>query len=187
MEIEVSILLALASVALLAGFFDAIAGGGGLLTLPAFFIAGVDPLAAMATNKFQASSASVSAVWAFARKRMIQWRTGWPMAALSFAGGVTGALSISMLDKALLESIVPILLITVAGYFTFSPSLVPRIVGRGCRIWASRWQLRQSLVSTTGSLDQARVRFSWSLSPYSWVSILCRRSATANCSMHPAT
>ena len=123
MEIEVSILLALASVALLAGFFDAIAGGGGLLTLPAFFIAGVDPLAAMATNKFQASSASVSAVWAFARKRMIQWRTGWPMAALSFAGGVTGALSISMLDKALLESIVPILLITVAGYFTFSPKL----------------------------------------------------------------
>ena len=62
METEVSILLTLAAVALLAGFFDAIAGGGGLLTLPALFSAGVDPLAAIATNKFQASSASVSAV-----------------------------------------------------------------------------------------------------------------------------
>ena len=55
MEIEIATLLALAAIALLAGFFDAIAGGGGLVTLPALFIAGVDPLAAMATNKFQAS------------------------------------------------------------------------------------------------------------------------------------
>jgi len=47
-----SIYIALAAVALFAGFFDAIAGGGGLLTLPALFIAGIDPLAAMATNKF---------------------------------------------------------------------------------------------------------------------------------------
>lgn len=123
MEIEISILLTLVIVALLAGFFDAIAGGGGLLTLPALFIAGVDPLAAMATNKFQASSASASAVWAFARKRMIEWRTDWPMACLSFAGGFAGALSISLLDKAVLESVVPILLIAVAMYFAFSPRL----------------------------------------------------------------
>ncbi len=123
MEIEISIFLTLVTVALLAGFFDAIAGGGGLLTLPALFIAGVDPLAAMATNKFQASSASASAVWAFARKRMIEWRTDWPMACLSFAGGFAGALSISLLDKAVLESVVPILLIAVAMYFAFSPRL----------------------------------------------------------------
>lgn len=123
MEVETSLLIALSAVALFAGFFDAIAGGGGLLTLPALFIAGVDPLAAMATNKFQASSASVSAVWAFARKRMIEWRSDWPMACLSFTGGFAGALSISILDRAVLESIVPILLIAVAAYFTFSPTL----------------------------------------------------------------
>ncbi|MGE8322108.1 MAG: TSUP family transporter [Pseudomonas sp.] len=126
MEIETSTLLTLAVVALFAGFFDAIAGGGGLLTLPALFIAGVEPLAAMATNKFQASSASVSAVCAFARKHMIEWRTGWQMAALSFAGGVAGALSISMLDRTVLESAVPILLIAVATYFAFSPRLAER-------------------------------------------------------------
>lgn len=121
MEIEISTFFLLAIVALIAGFFDAIAGGGGLLTLPALFIAGVDPLAAMATNKFQASSASVSAVWAFARKQMIHWRTDWRAAVLSFAGGVAGALSVSMLDRALLESTVPVLLIAVASYFAFSP------------------------------------------------------------------
>ena len=123
MEIEFSFFIALAAVALFAGFFDAIAGGGGLLTLPALFIAGVDPLAAMATNKFQASSASVSAVWTFTRKRMIEWRADLPMVCLSFIGGIAGALSISMLDRAVLESIVPILLIAVAAYFAFSPTL----------------------------------------------------------------
>ncbi|MGE8114845.1 TSUP family transporter [Pseudomonas sp. NPDC086566] len=123
MEIETSTLLILAATALMAGFFDAIAGGGGLLTLPALFIAGVDPLAAMATNKFQASSASSSAVWAFARKRMIQWRTDWPMALLSFAGGAVGALSISLLDRAVLEATAPFLLIAVAAYFALSPKL----------------------------------------------------------------
>jgi uncharacterized membrane protein YfcA len=134
MEMEFSTWLILAAIALLAGFFDAIAGGGGLLTLPALFIAGIDPLAAMATNKFQASSASASAVWAFARKHMIQWRTGWPMAALSFAGGVAGALSISMLDRTVLEVAVPILLIAVAAYFALSPKLGDQ-AGARCAIY----------------------------------------------------
>ncbi|MFT0520657.1 TSUP family transporter [Pseudomonas faucium] len=123
MEFEIATLLTLATIALLAGFFDAIAGGGGLVTLPALFIVGIDPLAAMATNKFQASSASVSAVLAFARKRMIDWRAGWPMAVLSFIGGVAGALSISLLDRAVLEVSAPILLIAVAAYFALCPKL----------------------------------------------------------------
>lgn len=123
MEIEISTVCLLAAVAFLAGFFDAIAGGGGLLTLPALFIAGIDPFAAMATNKLQASSASVSAVWAFARKRMIQWQAIWPMALLAFFGGVAGAFSISLLYRAMLEASVPILLIAVAIYFALSPKL----------------------------------------------------------------
>jgi uncharacterized membrane protein YfcA len=48
----------LALVAFFAGFFDAIAGGGGLITLPALFLAGVEPISAIATNKFQAASAA---------------------------------------------------------------------------------------------------------------------------------
>ena len=123
MELETSTFLLLALCALLAGFFDAIAGGGGLLTLPALFIAGLDPLTAMATNKFQASSASTSALWAFARRRLIDWRVRWPMALMAFAGGATGALSISLLDRAVLETAVPVLLIAVAGYFAFSPTV----------------------------------------------------------------
>ena len=39
----------------LAGFIDAIAGGGGLISLPAYLIAGLPPHAALGTNKFSSS------------------------------------------------------------------------------------------------------------------------------------
>lgn len=74
----------LAVVAFCAGFFDAIAGGGGLITLPALFLAGLEPISAIATNKFQAASATVSATITFARKGMIEWDkvVGWLPAVL---------------------------------------------------------------------------------------------------------
>lgn len=123
LEPGLELMLVLATVALLAGFFDAIAGGGGLLTLPVLFIAGVEPLAAIATNKFQAASATVSATAAFARKGMIDWRGGLPMALVAFIGGAVGALSISLIPQGLLQACVPILLVLVAGWFAFAPKL----------------------------------------------------------------
>ncbi len=123
LEVDLSLLLILAGVALLAGFFDAIAGGGGLITLPVLFIAGLDPLAALATNKFQAASATVSATWAFARRGMLDWNSGLPMAMLAFIGGAGGALSVSLIPHDLLQAGVPVLLMLVAAYFAFSPRL----------------------------------------------------------------
>ncbi len=108
---------------MLAGFFDAIAGGGGLITLPALLLSGLDPVSAIATNKLQAASATVSATAAFARKRLIEWRSGWPIALMAFIGGGVGALSVSLLSKSTLEACVPVLLIITAFYFLFSPKL----------------------------------------------------------------
>ncbi|WP_166363213.1 TSUP family transporter [Pseudomonas akapageensis] len=122
-EVELTLILGLAGVALLAGFFDAIAGGGGLITLPALLLAGIDPLAAIATNKFQAASATISATVVFARKGMIDWRSSLPMATLALLGSALGALSVSLVPRSFLEAGVPILLILIAGYFAFSPRL----------------------------------------------------------------
>jgi hypothetical protein len=121
--IDLNTMMALAAVAMLAGFFDAIAGGGGLITLPALFIAGIPPVAAIATNKFQAAAATISATIAFARKGQIEWRSGFPMALMSLLGGGFGALSISLIPKSALEFLVPILLILVAIYFVLAPKL----------------------------------------------------------------
>ncbi len=123
---EFSTIISLALVAFAAGFFDAIAGGGGLITLPALMVAGVNPVNAIATNKVQAASATVSATIAFARKGMIDWRAGKKLAIFSAIGGMFGATSVSLIDKTWLHAFVPIVLIFVALYFAFSPSLSER-------------------------------------------------------------
>ena len=53
------VLLALAAVGMLAGFVDAIAGGGGMIALPALLSAGLPPVAALATNKLQSVSFAI--------------------------------------------------------------------------------------------------------------------------------
>ena len=113
----------LAAMAFCAGFFDAIAGGGGLITLPALFLAGVEPISALATNKFQASAASLSATAVFARKGMIEWREARFLIFFGLLGGSGGALLVSSVNRQWLEACVPVLLLLVAVYFAFSPKL----------------------------------------------------------------
>ena len=120
---ELDIIVILSIVAFLAGFFDAIAGGGGLITLPAIFLAGIDPISAIATNKFQAASATVSATVAFARKGLIEWRQGRILVLFSMIGCALGALFVSSIDQKWLVAAVPILLVLVAIYFALSPKL----------------------------------------------------------------
>lgn len=123
MIIDIDVIVMLSMVAFLAGFFDAIAGGGGLITLPALFLAGIDPVSAIATNKFQAASATISATVTFARKGLIEWRQGRILVIFSMLGGASGALLVSVIEKKWLEAAVPILLILVAIYFAFAPKL----------------------------------------------------------------
>ena len=63
------ILLALGAVGMLAGFVDAIAGGGGMIALPALLSAGLPPVAALATNKLQS-------VFGTAMAALTYWRRG---------------------------------------------------------------------------------------------------------------
>ena len=64
-ELDLATVAALAAVALVAGCVDAIAGGGGLLTVPALLLAGMDPVSAIATNKLQGTFGVGSATVAF--------------------------------------------------------------------------------------------------------------------------
>ncbi|WCM93402.1 TSUP family transporter [Acidovorax sp. NCPPB 2350] len=120
---DIETIAALAAVAFFAGFFDAIAGGGGLITLPALFLAGVEPVSAIATNKFQAASATISATATFARKGLIEWSEGKYLIPFAMGGGMCGALLVSFFNKRWLEASVPVLLILVAAYFILAPRL----------------------------------------------------------------
>lgn len=65
MELELSTFILLAFCGIAAGFIDSIAGGGGLLTVPALLSIGIPPAQALATNKLQSSFGSFSATFYF--------------------------------------------------------------------------------------------------------------------------
>ncbi len=121
--LEWEIVAALGAVALLAGFIDSIAGGGGLLTLPALILAGLDPISALGTNKLQGAFASGSATVAFARARLIDWKSALPFALIAMVAAARGAQSAKVLSAQFLDGLIPILLLAVAVYFIFSPRM----------------------------------------------------------------
>jgi len=122
-EITVSLLVILFFVGLCAGFFDAISGGGGLISLPAMLIAGVPPLTAIGTNKLQGLFGTASASITFAAKGHLDLRTLWPIAFLCFAASSAGALTASYIPQEALTYAFPFILIGVALYFALSPNL----------------------------------------------------------------
>lgn len=107
--------------AMLAGMIDAIAGGGGLITLPALLWAGLDPLGALATNKLQGVFGTLSATVSFARRGAIDLRANRLTVLCTFAGAALGAILVQRIDSSVLQLLVPLLLIGFAIYFLVSP------------------------------------------------------------------
>jgi len=121
--LSLDIILVLSAIAVLAGFIDAIAGGGGLITVPALLWAGIPPLNALATNKLQGCFGSGTASYRFWRKGHINLSDlFWPVA-LTFIGAALGTWTVQHIHNDWLNQIIPILLICVALYFALSPSL----------------------------------------------------------------
>ncbi len=117
------VFLLLVAAAFLAGFIDAIAGGGGMVTLPALLLGGVDPLTALGTNKLQSLFGSGSATLAYARKGHVNVSTLLPAGLLSAGGSVAGALLAASLPLDFLRTLLPFLLIAIAVYFALKPGL----------------------------------------------------------------
>jgi uncharacterized membrane protein YfcA len=104
-----------------AGCIDAIAGGGGLLTLPALLWAGLPPVEALATNKLQGSFGTASATLRFLRHDAADLQALGPAALLAFAGSATGSWLVSRIDPGALAHLLPALLVAFALYFLVSP------------------------------------------------------------------
>jgi uncharacterized protein len=120
-DISNTTLLILLVAAFIAGFIDAIAGGGGLLTVPALLASGLSPHVALGTNKLAATFGSVTASYAFYRKKLFS-PTFWRISLLATAiGAVAGTIMVSFLDATLLNKILPILIGFSAIYALINP------------------------------------------------------------------
>lgn len=121
LELAPEILAFLFAAAIAAGFIDAIAGGGGLITVPALLAAGVPPVAAIATNKVQGSFGTAAATWTFWRKGRIDFALlKWPLIA-TVIGAALGAVTVTFVDTAWLLVLLPVLLAGIAIYFLVGP------------------------------------------------------------------
>jgi uncharacterized protein len=105
------VLFALILAAFAAGLVDAIAGGGGIITLPALLACGLDPRVALATNKGQAVFGSGSSVVAFARSGEVDRSRIWITFVVAGLASMAGARLVLLLDPKLLRPAVLVLLI----------------------------------------------------------------------------
>ena len=114
---------ALTLVAAIAGFVDSMAGGGGLIVIPALLFAGVSPLYALGTNKLQSVFGTAIALRNYWRSGLVEWRPNRLTVLLAFAGAVAGALIVQSINTRLLQLIVPLLLVASALYVLLSPRM----------------------------------------------------------------
>ena len=123
MELELSTLILLAICGVAAGFIDSIAGGGGLLTVPALLSVGISPAQALATNKLQSSFGSFSATFYFLRRGYIDLKLIRNGIFFTFIGSALGTLRVQQIGPSALKQAIPFMLIGFALYFIFSPRI----------------------------------------------------------------
>ena len=110
---------------LLAGWVDAVVGGGGLVQLPALLLGlpGASPAQLLATNKFAGVFGTATSSITYYRRVRPDLRTAIPMAAVAYVGAIIGALLGLHIPKAAFNPIILSCLVIVGAYTLFKPRL----------------------------------------------------------------
>ncbi len=111
-------LLALCGFAFLAGFVDAVVGGGGLIQIPALFVLmpGIAPATLLGTNKFASVWGTVAAAMQYLRRVPVEWRSTLPTAVSALLFGYLGATVAARIPADLFRPLILLLLIGVLAY-----------------------------------------------------------------------
>jgi uncharacterized membrane protein YfcA len=117
----------LVGVALVAGTVDAIAGGGGLVTLPAFLAVGLPPHLALGTNKGPSGFGSCAALIRFSRAGLVDGRRARLTFPLGLAGSLAGAALVLAVPPGVLRPVVLVLLGAAALFIGLRRGPPPRV------------------------------------------------------------
>lgn len=124
-EPDLGVLLLMAMAALVAGWVDAVVGGGGLVQLPALLLGfpGATPAQILATNKFSGIWGTSVASLTYWRRVRPDLRTALPMAGVAYLGAIGGAFIGLNIPKAAFTPIILVMLVGVGAYTLFKPAL----------------------------------------------------------------
>ena len=100
----------------LAGLVDSIAGGGGLISLPAYLVAGVPPHMALGTNKTSSSLGTIVSTARLAKNGFVDWKAAIPGGICSILGAVCGATISLYVSEAVITHMMILILPVVAFY-----------------------------------------------------------------------
>lgn len=136
-------------VAIAAGFIDTLAGGGGLITMPALIISGVPPLAVLGTNKLQGSMGTATSTYMMLKHNRIHWHDMKYLMLLAFIGSALGSVAVQFINTDALSFAIPVVLLLIAVYFVISP--LPSHIETTPRL--SKQKYRYGIVPAIGWYD----------------------------------
>lgn len=123
MEITLQTYLIVCPLVFLGGFVDAVAGGGGLISVPAYMIAGLPAHNAIATNKLSAGMGTAISTYKLARAGKIPWRKAAFCIVMAVAGGSLGARLALMVSADLFKKIMLVVIPLTAVYIMRTKSM----------------------------------------------------------------
>ena len=121
----------------LAGFIDAVVGGGGLVLVPALFATypSLHPATLLGTNKSASVWGTLFAAWQYNRRVQLAWRALLWASAMAFVGALAGAYVLTLVSPQYLRKALPALLLGLLGYTLWNKQLgqayAPRHGARG--------------------------------------------------------
>jgi uncharacterized membrane protein YfcA len=124
----------------LAGLVDAIGGGGGLISLPAYLLAGVPVHNAIATNKLSSACGTTLTTLRFIRQGLVNWKIALPTILFAMLGSSLGANLSMRMEEGIMEKVLFLILPAVA-FVVMNPKIfrdnqVAEITLNG-RLWAT--------------------------------------------------
>ncbi|UDY22970.1 TSUP family transporter [Nocardioides sp. Kera G14] len=124
-DVSLTALLLLGLAALVAGYIDAVVGGGGLIQLPALLVAfpGVAPIHLLATNKLSSICGTSAAAVTYARKVRPDLRTSIALVLCAFGGSAAGSAVASHVPRDVFDPIVLVALVLVGAWVVARPTL----------------------------------------------------------------
>ena len=122
MDLSLPMVLIVVVGVFLASFMDGVAGGGGIISVPTYFLAGLPSHLALGTNKLSSCIGTAVSTGRFIRGGYVNWKLGVPSIALALFGASLGTRLQLMVDERVLQilllAVLPVVALVVLRQLT---------------------------------------------------------------------